>query len=188
AMQTEDQTSREVNQTLGVAVDHLGQVHDHRNAFPEVFSDRTRLVVGAWMERGDSCKVCGGGGHGGFPASLTRSQVIAAVGHFLAPYFLTPRAGSVAITLLVHDLVETVELIIFVRITVIVTVVLHEAEVDRHLAHRAGHLMSSVVPAAFSPQPTLLRTEPVCPCTGGRSEERRVGKAWGGRSELVWSR
>src|SRR5699024_9829751 len=81
-------------------------------------------------------------------------------------------AGSVAITLLVHDLVETVELIIFVRITVIVTVVLHEAEVDRHLAHRAGHLMSSVVPAAFSPQPTLLRTEPVCPCTGGESPIR----------------
>src|SRR5699024_516931 len=164
---TEDQTSREVNQTLGVAVDHLGQVHDHRNAFPEVLSDRTRLVVGAWMERGDSREVCGGGGHGRLTASLTRLQVVAAVGHVLAPYLLAPRPGRVAVTLPVHDLVETGDLIIFVRIAVIVTVVLHEAEVDRHLAHRAGHLMSSVVPAAFSPQPTLLRTEPVCPCTGG---------------------
>ncbi|MBN3585665.1 hypothetical protein JYB64_25060, partial [Algoriphagus aestuarii] len=50
---------------------------------------------------------------------------------------------------LVERLVEVLEVIVFVRVTVIVTVVLHEAEVDRHLAQRAGHLLSSVVPVVI---------------------------------------
>src|ERR1700727_91734 len=38
--QSEDQSGREIDQPLGVAVDHLGQIHDHWSALTEVLSDR----------------------------------------------------------------------------------------------------------------------------------------------------
>src|SRR5271166_5945796 len=48
--QSEDQPCREVDQTLGVTIDHLGQVHDYRSALTEVLSDRTCLIVRARMQ------------------------------------------------------------------------------------------------------------------------------------------
>ena len=51
--QAEDQPGREVDKTACVAVDHLGQVHDHRGAFTEVLTDGPGFIVGARMECGN---------------------------------------------------------------------------------------------------------------------------------------
>src|SRR5215213_8476954 len=44
ALQTEDQSSREVDQPLGVWVLHLREVKDDRHAVAEVFADRAGVV------------------------------------------------------------------------------------------------------------------------------------------------
>src|SRR4051794_23503764 len=75
--QTEDQPSREVDQPLGVAVAHLGEVHDDRRAVAEVLADLPRLVVVARVQRGDAVGVrgrrlgCGRGRHR-HPVDATR--------------------------------------------------------------------------------------------------------------------
>ena len=56
-MQSEDQACREVDQTLGVTVDHLGQVHDDGDSLAEVFPNGTCFIVGARVQRGDPSKV-----------------------------------------------------------------------------------------------------------------------------------
>src|SRR6202012_2522988 len=52
-VQSEDQACREVDQTLGVAADHLGQVHDDGDSLAEVLPNGTCFIVGARMQRRD---------------------------------------------------------------------------------------------------------------------------------------
>src|SRR6201996_9656858 len=56
-MQSEDEACREVDQTLGVAVDHLGQVHDDGGSLAEVFPNGTCFIVGARVQRCDPREV-----------------------------------------------------------------------------------------------------------------------------------
>src|SRR3954447_10169621 len=51
--QPERQTRSEVDETLGVGVVHLREVHDDRHPVAEPLADRARLVVGARVQRGD---------------------------------------------------------------------------------------------------------------------------------------
>src|SRR6201999_483436 len=63
-VQSEDQACREVDQTLGVTVDHLGQVHDDGDSLAEVFPNGTCFIVGARVQRCDPREV------GGVPDTL----------------------------------------------------------------------------------------------------------------------
>src|SRR5215218_6463822 len=54
ATRGKDEPSREVDETLGVGVVHLGEVHDHRRALAEVLADGARLVVGARVQGRDA--------------------------------------------------------------------------------------------------------------------------------------
>ena len=51
--QTEHEAGREVDQSLGVGVVHVGEVHDHRRALAEALADLLGLVVGARVDRRD---------------------------------------------------------------------------------------------------------------------------------------
>jgi hypothetical protein len=55
------------------------------------------------------------------------------------------RSGRLAVRTAPVDGLVLIDVILVVFVMVVVTVVLHEAEVDRHLAHRAGHLPSDVL-------------------------------------------
>src|SRR5437763_11462040 len=50
--QAERESRREVHQTLGVRLRHLGEIHDHRYAVTEVLTDRTCLVIRRGVQRG----------------------------------------------------------------------------------------------------------------------------------------
>src|ERR1700744_3243824 len=137
-VQSEDQACREVDQTLGVAVDHLGQVHDDGDSLAEVLPNGTCFIVGARMQRCDPREV------GRVPGTLLArwSRQVRA-----RPTVPAGPAGSRAG--LIVELVRSFEpvglfvvlLVLVVRLVpVLVAVfVLHKAEVDRHLAHCAGH-------------------------------------------------
>src|SRR5579863_1400078 len=136
----EDQSRREVDQTLCVTIDHLGEIHDHRSALTEMLSDRTRFIVRTRMKCGDPGEV-GGLWYRSGTALHTR------VCHVLA--YLTVRLVDLG---LIFGLQAVIVIGIFVILLIgavlvlVAVVILHEAEVDRHLAHRAGHLASSVAP------------------------------------------
>src|SRR5690606_7535050 len=123
------------------AVDHLGQVHDHRRALPEVLPDGPRLVVGPGVQRSDARKVSGTGlvERYGTPLDGRRGVMVAfavrgLIGSGkLAAGFVLATAALPGVGFLV------VELVLVVVAVLVVAVVLHKAEVDRHLAHRAGH-------------------------------------------------
>src|ERR1700760_230712 len=134
-VQAEDQACREVDQTLGVAVDHLGQVHDDGDSLAEVLPNGTCFIVGARMQRCDPREV---------------GRVADALLAYRRRHERTWPAGPVrarpGLTVEVLRSVEplgllVVLLVLFVRLVpVLVAVfVLHKAEVDRHLAHCAGH-------------------------------------------------
>src|SRR4051794_26498321 len=55
--QPEGETRGEVDQSLGVRVVHLGQVHDDRQTFAEALPDGPRLVVGAWVQGRDAVRL-----------------------------------------------------------------------------------------------------------------------------------
>src|SRR5205823_756797 len=59
ASEAEDQARCEVDEALGVAVDHFSQVHDHRSALAEVLPDRTSLIVCPRVQRRDASEVRG---------------------------------------------------------------------------------------------------------------------------------
>src|SRR3712207_9176040 len=64
-----DEAGGEVDQPLRVTVVHLREVHDHRDALPEVLPDDPRLVVGGRVQRGDTgqlgdARTWHGGGRG----------------------------------------------------------------------------------------------------------------------------
>src|SRR4051812_17001146 len=82
SVQAEYETSREVDETLRVTVDHFGEIHDHRGSLPEVLSDRAGLVVGPGMKRSDTSKV----GYGRLPnwrSPLRYERLLLIVGQLL---------------------------------------------------------------------------------------------------------
>src|ERR1700730_14691324 len=122
--QAEDQSRREVDEPTCVAVDHLGQVHDHRGAFAKVLTDGPGFIVSARVECRD-------------PGELNlpwRNGLDRLLGHLTAVIGADLR-GFHRPGLLVFLVV----LAIVVVTILIPALVLHEAKVDRHLAHRAGH-------------------------------------------------
>src|SRR6185437_4890071 len=123
--QAEDQSRREVDETPGVAVDHLGQVHDHRGAFAEVLTDGPGFIVSARVECRDT-------GELDLPR---RGRVRRRLG-YVAAVVGAHRRGFHRFRLLV---VLVAVLVVCVVTILIAAFVLHEAKVDRHLAHRAGH-------------------------------------------------
>src|ERR1700753_2357884 len=72
---SEDQACREVDQTLGVAVDHLGQVHDDGDSLAEVFPNGTCFIVGARVQRCDPREV-GRLAGGGLRAHRSRQKTV----------------------------------------------------------------------------------------------------------------
>src|SRR5712692_4015125 len=134
--QPEDQAGREVDQALRVAVDHLGQVHDHRSAVAEMLPDRTGLIVRTRMQGGNPGQV--GGLHHRARLPLLGGPAVLQAGVALAKVSLQPvrRVQHVA---LVAVLVILVRAIVVLVAVVVAVIVLYEAEIDRHLAHRAGH-------------------------------------------------
>src|ERR1700744_1661853 len=74
-VQSEDQACREVDQTLGVAVDHLGQVHDDGDSLAEVFPNGTCFIVGARVPRCDPREV-GRLAGGGLRAHRSRKKTV----------------------------------------------------------------------------------------------------------------
>ena len=57
AMQTEDQTCGEVDDSLGVGIVHVTQVHDDRDADTKLLADPACVVVGARVDRLDTTEV-----------------------------------------------------------------------------------------------------------------------------------
>src|SRR4029077_6346433 len=93
----------EVDQTLCVAVDHLGQVHDHRSAFAEVFTNSTRFIVSARMQ----CRNTGEIG--------SRRRVLGApVGGLIAGVVITAHTDIGLVGLL--DPVDPVSLVVVVLV------------------------------------------------------------------------
>src|SRR5579859_3931290 len=138
AMEPEDQARREVYETARITIDHLSQVHNNWCALAKVLTYCPCLVVGARVQRGDPGQV--GRVHGLRDGALIEPApaVVAGVrglGH--------ERLGMVGI---LGDVVAViVALAVFVGVGIVVAmVVFDQAEIDRHLAHRAGHRESSV--------------------------------------------
>src|ERR1700761_9331796 len=143
-VQPEDQACREVDEALGVAVDHLGQVHDDGDSLAEVFPNGTCFIVGPRMQRRDPREV--GRLTGALLAHRRRQEAVLS-----RPWLPVEIIRPVETIRLLLEL-----LVLFVRLVpVLVAVfVLHEAEVDRHLAHCAGH--PSVLRRAYLAAPRRL--------------------------------
>src|SRR6266536_2023755 len=131
--QPEDQPGREIDEALRVAVDHLGQVHDHRSALAEVLSDGTGLIVRTGMQGGNPGKI--GGLHRGPVEPLMGGVAVLQADVTMAKVNLLPVPRVQRFTLIV----VLVGAVIAVVAIVVAVIVLYEAEIDRHLAHRAGH-------------------------------------------------
>ena len=85
----EDQAGGEVDETLGVVVVHLAEVHDHGRAVAVVLTDESRLVVVAGVQGGDAAQL-------GHDSRLDRGRTTALgkVGHRgRATLALRPDAG-----------------------------------------------------------------------------------------------
>src|SRR5215469_7493043 len=146
-MEPEDQACREVYEATCITIDHLGQVHDDWRAFAKVLTDCPCLVVGARMQRGDPGQVRGAGGLRERALGDSDATVVGPVaggGLWLQQIGVVGVFGDVIAVVLA--------LAIFLGVGIVIAmVVFHEAEVDRHLAHRAGHCQSSVIPHRCSP-------------------------------------
>src|SRR5271154_544116 len=150
---TEDEPGREVDQTLRVTVDHLGQVHDHWCTFTEVLPNGTCFIVGPWMQ------CCNTGEIG-----RLRHVLSTPLGGLVATVIFPGRARFRLLGYVCPRCLVFVVVVVLVRVVLglVAVIVLHEAEVDRHLAHSAGH--PSVLracthrPQPFRPNASASRT------------------------------
>src|SRR5215472_3942218 len=145
-MEPEDQACREVYEAACITIDHLGQVHNDWRAFAKVLPYCPRFVVGPRMQRGDPGQVRGAGRLGERALSGAAATVVGPVAGGLW-------LQQIGVVVVLGDVIAVVlALAIFLGVGIVIAmVVFHEAEVDRHLAHRAGHCQSSVIPHRCSP-------------------------------------
>src|SRR5215470_11857553 len=142
AVQPEDQACGEVDKALGVAVHHLREVHDHRRTVAEVLTDGTGLIVRSRVQSGDTRQIGCLGQRRGLAVVSVPAGVRTGLGRDELRVMTLGRLGQLVV--LVGVLVVLLRAVLTVVAVVVAVVVLYEAEIDRHLAHRAGHSWSSV--------------------------------------------
>src|SRR5262249_4499951 len=121
----------------------------------EMFSDGTRLIVRARVQCRDPGQISGL--NVGGRDLLAGAPSVGIAGVSLGPVLVGHHLGSVLVVFVIGA--------VFILVVVVVAViVLYQAEIARHRAHRAGHLVAPVMPAkqpALTPRrATLRRTLP----------------------------
>src|SRR6185437_9558513 len=108
----------------------------------EVLTDGTGLIVRTRVQSGDTGQISCLGQRGGLAVVTVPAGLRAGLGRGELRVMTLGRLGQLAV--LVGVLVVLLGAVLTVVAVVVAVVVLYEAEIDRHLAHRAGHSWSSV--------------------------------------------